>query len=68
MELKSEMVAKGEKIYLGSNRTFMELKLAGDRNTYGRELGSNRTFMELKCISRSRFSEEYSVLIAPLWN
>ena len=28
MELKSEMVAKGEKVYLGSNRTFMELKFS----------------------------------------
>ena len=49
MELKSQYRAAGLNPYLGSNRTFMELK---SRRSLGSlvkvEKSSNRTFMELK--------------------
>ena len=51
-----------------SNRTFMELKYEykdGDINPLP---CSNRTFMELKCIFKSIASEQFTVLIVPLWN
>ena len=53
---------------MGSNRTFMELKLYILMNVRCPTPSSNRTFMELKCTSRELNRTSPNVLIVPLWN
>mgnify|MGYP000781865735 CR=1 FL=1 len=48
MELKLKKVSPFYVIYIRSNRTFMELKLAKSGSSIHTSGCSNRTFMELK--------------------
>ena len=51
-----------------SNRTFMELKYLRLARKAEAIMSSNRTFMELKSGGRERQSQDFAVLIVPLWN
>ena len=53
---------------MGSNRTFMELKLFSVHPFSYLRSCSNRTFMELKLINRRPKCGDMRVLIVPLWN
>ena len=68
MELKSLAGLPDEVGVLGSNRTFMELKL-NDPEPFARSPPcSNRTFMELKSVNDCAAGSGRLVLIVPLWN
>ena len=53
---------------MGSNRTFMELKLPNVLCDTHTKNSSNRTFMELKCPKLIVIWKQQKVLIVPLWN
>ena len=68
MELKFAYTLFCSGIPFGSNRTFMELKLASNFESRLSMFCSNRTFMELKSETFSIPSVSDLVLIVPLWN
>ena len=45
---------------MGSNRTFMELKLINNLKSVARISGSNRTFMELKCYCSNNIQQDFT--------
>ena len=53
---------------MGSNRTFMELKLMPLKPLLLVIIRSNRTFMELKSLETINTHQQRDVLIVPLWN
>ena len=53
---------------MGSNCTFMELKLLVKVTRLIPIFCSNCTFMELKYINLKHTNMKYTVLIVPLWN
>ena len=68
MELKYYTPSQGHTSAIGSNRTFMELKLFNLLTIEIAFVSSNRTFMELKLDRKRSFRSFRFVLIAPLWN
>ena len=68
MELKSDAHLRPLVPSLGSNRTFMELKLIILFYAVFFFCCSNRTFMELKWAIGCIYATEGGVLIVPLWN
>ena len=68
MELKLRKQIKLDAVLLSFNRTFMELKPAGDSGAATSRGSFNRTFMELKHHILPHPIIELVLLIAPLWN
>ena len=68
MELKSFNSGGENTTGIGSNRTFMELKLPKQLQKFSSFDSSNRTFMELKFSRAPSPQGGGLVLIVPLWN